>query len=34
MGSIAFTAEKRISCRISVVKPERNSRLKELDVKG
>jgi len=34
MGNMAFTAEKRISCRISVVKPKRNSRLKDLGVEG
>jgi hypothetical protein len=34
MGILTFIVEKRISCRISVGKPERNSRLKDLDVEG
>jgi hypothetical protein len=34
MGIVAFIVEKRISCRISVGKPERKSGLKDLDVEG
>jgi hypothetical protein len=34
MGSVAFIAEKKISCRNSVGKPERKSRLEDLNVEG